>query len=118
MPQMFNPGGNTMTLYFAKEHRTIIYVANVIHKNNFSTNDLDDINEYIISKNFDDKMDIWLDFRFINSINNRAMSKIIKNPKTKDYKFHAITGFNPSMDLKFRCLAGVKIDEETENKKE
>ena len=116
MPQMFNPGPNTTSLYFSTDHRTIIYVANIIHKNNVSVSDLDVVNDYILSKNFDDKMDIWLDFRFINSINNRAMRKIVNHPKNKTYKWHAITGFNPSMDLKFRCLAGVVIDEDTEKK--
>ena len=115
MPQMFNPGPNTTSLYFSTDHRTIIYVANIIHKNNLSVSDFEVINDYILSKNFDDKMDIWLDFRFINSINNRAMRKIVNHPKNKTYKWHAITGFNPSMDLKFRCLAGVVIDD---NKKD
>ena len=100
MPQMFNPGPNTTSLYFSTDHRTIIYVANIIHKNNVSVSDLDVVNDYILSKNFDDKMDIWLDFRFINSINNRAMRKIVNHPKNKTYKWHAITGFNPGLNIK------------------
>lgn len=111
MVQMFSPGPNTASLYFADKHQTVIYVSHVLKKNNFTVADIPALNEYIDSKQFDDKMTIWLDFQGINKFNNRAMKKIIDNPKTKAIRFNAVTGFSPSMDLKFRCLAQIVLEE-------
>lgn len=116
---MFEPGENTTTLYFADRHQTIVYVAHVLRKSKVSVSDLDELQKYLESRQFDDKMTVWLDFRGVNSINNRVMKKLIDNPKTKRLRFDAITGLLPSMDLKFRCLANIVIDDEdTTTKKE
>lgn len=115
---MFQPGNNTASLYFADEHRTILYVAAILQKNNVTVSDLDVLNKYIDSKQFDDKMEIWLDFQRINSINNRALRKLVDNPKTKAIRFNAVTGFMPSMDLKFRSVAKIVLEETNNTNRE
>lgn len=114
--QQFLPGKNTTSLYFAKDHLTVVYVANILQKNNVNVQDLDKVKQYIDSKNFDDKMTIWLDFRNILSINNRALRQIVQNNLTKKIRFHAVTGFMPSMDLKFRSWANVTFEKEDKEK--
>lgn len=106
--QRFAPGPNVTSLYYAKEHMTIIYIANLLGKNNVNVKDLDKIQEYIVKREFDDKMQIWLDFRSIISINNRALKQIVNNNITKKIRFHAVTGFMPSMDKKFRGWAKIE----------